>query len=63
MDYAVSLGFQISADQKYRMRHVLYYSPLMPGPKKNGANRNTRVKEGRNVQEDQPLQLPITTVR
>jgi zinc-dependent metalloproteinase lipoprotein, BF0631 family len=63
MDYAVSLGFQISADQKYRMRHVLYYSPLMPGPKKNGANRNTRVQEGRNVQEDQPLQLPITTVR
>ncbi len=46
MDYAYTLGFQVSAEQKARMRNVLYYSPLIPGPKKNGANKNSRAAAG-----------------
>ena len=42
MDYSYSLGYKFSADQKARVRHVLYYSPLIPGPKKNGVNVRTR---------------------
>lgn len=42
MDYSYSLGYKISADQKARVRHVLYYSPLIPGPKKNGVNMRSR---------------------
>ncbi|MBM6992938.1 MAG: zinc-dependent metalloproteinase lipoprotein [Prevotella sp.] len=42
MDYAFSLGYKISSDQKARIRNVLYYSPLIPGPKLNGANQSTR---------------------
>jgi zinc-dependent metalloproteinase lipoprotein len=42
MDYFYSFGYQFSADQKARMRHVLYYSPLIPGPKRNGTNSSTR---------------------
>lgn len=43
MDYAFSLGYKISPDQKDRIRHVLYYSPLIPGPKLNGANTRSGV--------------------
>lgn len=46
MDYAFTLGYKISKEQKARMRHVLYYSPLIPGPKKNGINRKTRATNG-----------------
>jgi zinc-dependent metalloproteinase lipoprotein len=42
MDYSFSRGFYISPDQKARIRNVLYYSPLVPGPKLNGANKSTR---------------------
>ena len=38
MDYAYSLGYEITQDQKDRMRWVMYYSPMIPGPKRNGAN-------------------------
>lgn len=38
MDYSYTLGYKISAQQKARIRNVMYYSPLIPGPKKNGAN-------------------------
>lgn len=41
MDYEVTLGFLISQNQQERMRHVLYYSPLLPGPKMNAATRST----------------------
>ncbi len=44
MDYAYSLGYKISSDQKARLRHVLMYSPLIPGPKLNGVN--TRASAG-----------------
>lgn len=42
MDYSIGYAFQFSEEQKQRIRHVLYYSPLIPGPKKNNANRTTR---------------------
>lgn len=42
MDYALTQGFKISPDQRARMRNVLYYSPLVPGPKLNGVNTTTR---------------------
>lgn len=42
MDYAIGYAFQFSPQQKERMRHVLYYSPLIPGPKINHANTGTR---------------------
>jgi zinc-dependent metalloproteinase lipoprotein len=45
LDYSITLGYQISADQKKRIRTVLYYSPLIPGPKKNNANVATRASE------------------
>ena len=38
MDYAYTLGYKITPEQKQRIRNVLYYSPMIPGPKKNGAN-------------------------
>ena len=33
MDYSFTYGFQFTAQQKARMRRVLYNSPLIPGPK------------------------------
>ena len=47
MDYSFTMGYKFSADQKARVRHVLYYSPLIPGPKLNGANKRTRGSEER----------------
>ena len=38
MDYAYTLAYKITPEQKQRIRNVLYYSPMIPGPKKNGAN-------------------------
>jgi len=54
MDYAISLSFRFTPEQKYRMRQVLYYSPLLPGPKKNrtAGSRSTDY-------EDEVLDLPI----
>lgn len=34
MDYNVDLNFQFTDQQRQRIRQVLYYSPLIPGPKK-----------------------------
>lgn len=50
MDYAYTLGYQLTAQQKARVRHVLYYSPLIPGPKRNGAN--TRSTQSTRTGED-----------
>lgn len=33
MDYTWTWGNEFTPDQRERMRHVLYYSPLIPGPK------------------------------
>lgn len=42
MDYSMTLGYKISNEQKKRIRHVLYYSPLIPGPKLYSATKTTR---------------------
>lgn len=54
MDYAYSLSYRFTPDQAYRMRQVLYYSPLMPGPKKNRSTTDTRSSDN-----DEPIDLPI----
>lgn len=51
MDYAISYSDQFSQDQRDRIRHVLTYSPLIPGPKK-GQTQTRTVAEG-------ALDLPI----
>ena len=41
MDYYVGYRDRITADQRARMRHVLDYSPLIPGPKIAISSRST----------------------
>ncbi|MCD8181970.1 MAG: zinc-dependent metalloproteinase lipoprotein [Bacteroides sp.] len=55
MDYSISYSDQFSEDQLARVRHVLMYSPLIPGPKAGQAS--TRAAYNR------PLDLPIRVVR
>lgn len=63
MDYAVSEVYEFTAEQKMRMRHVLYYSPLIPGPKKNGVNMEQRNNIAtRSSENDKPLNLPIRII-
>ncbi len=57
MDYSISLSYQFTRDQWKRVRRVLYYSPLIPGPKLNGANAGTRGAA------DGPLDLPKRIAR
>lgn len=57
MDYAIGYGFRLSPDQKRRIRQVLYYSPLIPGPKKNRSASRTAKEES-----DEVLDLPIRTI-
>ena len=55
MDYSVCNSNLFTQDQKDRMRHVLYYSPLIPGPKKTGSTRSN----GSRAAGNQPLDLPV----
>lgn len=55
MDYSVSYSNRFTADQRTRIRHVLNYSPLIPGPKKGDINTRS-LSEG-------PLNLPILTIK
>ena len=55
MDYAVSYSNQFTNDQRARIRHVLNYSPLIPGPKIGAASTRTAV-EG-------VLDLPIRVIK
>ncbi|MCD8293357.1 MAG: zinc-dependent metalloproteinase lipoprotein [Prevotellaceae bacterium] len=41
MDYAVSYSNRFTEEQRARTRHVLNYSPLIPGPKNVSATRST----------------------
>lgn len=51
MDYAVTLSNFFSEQQRQRVRHVLTYSPMIPGPKKSS---------GSSTRSDAPtLDLPI----
>lgn len=53
MDYAYSYLDEFTPQQRDRVRHVLEYSPLIPGPKKGGMQSFTRTPSG-------PIDLPIT---
>lgn len=59
MDYSVTMGYEFTSEQRNRIRQVLYYSPLIPGPKKS---RST-TKSGKASEErvegliDLPIQL------
>lgn len=55
MDYAFSYLNEFTEQQKARVRHVLTYSPLIPGPKR-GWSRTRSTVEG-------PLDLPIVVMR
>lgn len=55
MDYSIGYAFQFTKQQKERMRHVLYYSPLIPGPKINHTNVKTRATKA----EEGIIDLPI----
>lgn len=55
MDYAYCYSEDFTPDQAYRVRQVLYYSPLMPGPKKN-RSRATRATDTDGV-VDLPIRL------
>lgn len=54
MDYAISYSNEFTTDQRNRIRHVLTYSPLIPGPKKG--QTKTRAVEGL-------LDLPIRVIK
>lgn len=55
MDYAVSLSYRFTPEQRNRIRQVLYYSPLIPGPKKNrNASSTTRSNDDSKI-----IDLPI----
>ena len=56
MDYMIGLGYKFSADQKGRIRHVLYYSPLMPGPRKPAVSRSSESSE---IVPEGPVDLPV----
>lgn len=56
MDYAFCYSYAFTEDQAYRMRQVLYYSPLIPGPKKEYPTTITRSAEG-------IVDLPIRTAK
>lgn len=60
MDYSVSLSYRFTPEQRNRMRQVLYYSPLMPGPKKNRST-TTRSQETDKI-IDLPIRLAIDKV-
>ena len=59
MDYSISLSYSFSPNQKERIRQVLYYSPLLPGPKKN---RNSE-QQTRSWDSDEIVDLPIRLVK
>ena len=55
MDYSICTSDFLSKDQRDRIRHVLYYSPLIPGPKKAASSRAIETR----AEENQLLDLPV----
>lgn len=55
MDYEICYSDRFTNDQRKRIRYVLSYSPLTPGPKKIGASIRTAI-EG-------VLDLPMVIVK
>ncbi len=60
MDYSICFSFKFTPDQKYRMRQVLYYSPLIPGPKKNSTSSRASDSDATTHGK---LDLPIRTMK
>lgn len=58
MDYSFSNCDNFTDDQRTRIRHVLYYSPLIPGPKKTSSTNNAKTRA-----VDGPVDLPIRTAK
>jgi zinc-dependent metalloproteinase lipoprotein len=58
MDYSFSNCDNFTDDQRTRIRHVLYYSPLIPGPKKTSSTSNAKSRA-----VDGPIDLPIRTAK
>ena len=56
MDYEYSYSDQFTADQKARIRHILNYGLMIPGPKLTGTNT-------RAVTSDGVIDLPIRTMK
>lgn len=57
MDYSIGYAYAFSDEQKKRVRDVLYYSPLIPGPKKN------RTENTRSSATTTHVRLPIRTIK
>jgi Zn-dependent protease with chaperone function len=57
MDYSIGYAYAFSDEQKKRVRDVLYYSPLIPGPKKN------RTENTRSSATATRVSLPIRTIK
>lgn len=57
MDYFMGLNFQFTEQQCNRVRQVLYYSPLIPGPKKERPTSRSLSTES-----DEPLDLPVVII-
>lgn len=55
MDYSISYSNQFTPNQRARIRHVLSYSPLIPGPK-NGQVQTRSTTDG-------PIDLPIKVIK
>lgn len=53
MDYSISHSDLFTADQRTRIRNVLSYSPLIPGPKKTSTTRSI----------SGPMDLPISVIK
>ncbi len=58
MDYEVCMNFQFTEQQRQRVREVLYYCPLIPGPKKQRPDTRSAQPE-----DDGPLDLPVVIVK
>lgn len=58
MDYSYCYSDEFTEDQLYRIRQVLYYSPLIPGPKKARPN-SAKSRASEQLSSDEPLDLPI----
>lgn len=57
MDYEISYSNQFTADQRARVRHVLMYSPLIPGPKQTSRAASA------SAAANEPINLPIRTAK
>ena len=56
MDYFIGYKNQFTANQRIRIRHVLNYSPLIPGPKLNSSRTSYPMTE-------EPFDLPFRVVK